>query len=213
MQVQARVVVDLQYKERAARQERLLNSLNSHDEFSKLSSIYRQRLRLFLWGDFENLEHLLRTDADNLIASLGSFGPAANLLLSGLNGGSYQSIIVSGRYADFITQYAIARANALGSCGGENSLVYQIDRERTQITRNGLGHFVGARKMDIASREIRVPDKFRNVVERAGSQNLWFAEGREFAPLFSKFKCGSPILESIEANMLAFFEGRSPVHR
>lgn len=113
------------------------------------------------------------------------------------------------RQSNIFTAYAIARSQLLGSCGDLMTTFSQDTLYWTEYS-NVFGQYQwttpGGQRTDMAE----VPHKFARIIEAQSSISTSDFLANEMASMLRRMTCDNPIREQLEANIIAYFEGRRP---
>ncbi len=115
-------------------------------------------------------------------------------------------------YQGVISAYGIARVQVIGDCGEP---VDEMTSTRTTWTeyRNGFGHFTGSSGEVTTSRDLTVPKGFGSIVAGNGNPEVGVLVKMNLGPIVRALGCDSIERRRMEANMLAFFNGRPPAYK
>lgn len=176
------------------------------------SSYWGVRLRLFSLGYFDALRFLLSRESEatgEMIDVLtGRQAPwLADLVEMFTKVESKMS-----PYQGVISAYGITRIELLGDCG---EAVDNLTATRTTWTeyRNGLGHYRGSTSEVTTSRDLTLPDGFGPIVSGSGNPDVNVLVQMNLSPIVRTLGCESIERRRMEANMLSFYRGSSPIYR
>ncbi|MBX9926499.1 MAG: hypothetical protein K2Y05_09085 [Hyphomicrobiaceae bacterium] len=162
-------------------------------------SFVTNRLRLFYEGRFDELEALLKFDATRAFLS----SPLR------LGGGAVMESLLKQRYAGLIAQYAITKGHVSGACG-EPTASFSLTETRYTEYRRLLTGRVATRIDSVTTTNFAVPSRFKELIDRGAADKVH----AEFVSDLHRFVflqgCQGRLVADIEANMLAFYEGRPP---
>jgi len=171
------------------------------------------RIRLFADGAFEALDAMAKRDAtESHRPDMAWVRPllSYNANREGLLGGQGAE---RPDYTGLIASYGMARLFTLGPCG--DSLTQLTQRsEHWREYRNGFGQYTGRSASDTSYRDFDVLEKFSPMVMAAKRSEGYGSSVYEgMGEVLRGMSCETDLRGQLEANMIAYFEGRPPVYR
>ena len=165
-------------------------------------------LRSIAIGNFELVDRI----EDEFIAQASNpFGGNPDNAMSQWLRGMMQFESSMLRQANITTAYALGRMQILGACG-DAVTPYQQDKVYWTEYISGLGQYISSSPETRSTDYALVLKKFDQVVRRQNSITTSDFLSREMAGIIGKLSCESPIRLQLEDNLIAYFNGSTPVH-
>lgn len=158
-----------------------------------------------------NFELVNRIEDEFIKQASNPFGGNPDNAMSQFLAGMMQFESSMKRQANIMTAYALGRMKILGACG-DPVTPYQQSRVYWTEYTNGLGQYISSSSETRSTDHALVLNKFERMVRTQNSITTSDFLAREMAVIIDKLSCENPVRLQLEDNMIAYFNGRNPVH-